>query len=90
MTAILWIAFLFYFILGLYIYFLNNLTFRLQYLLFCVAGIPYSEHSSYLEMKRFVQWLKPQKIIPTVNVGTLKSRRTMEKYFKEWKLEAGY
>lgn len=55
-----------------------------------IYGIPYSEHSSYLEMKRFVQWLKPQKIIPTVNIGTLKSRSTMEKYFKEWKLEAGY
>lgn len=55
-----------------------------------IYGIPYSEHSSYLEMKRFVQWLKPEKIIPTVNVGTWKSRSTMEKYFKEWKLEAGY
>lgn len=55
-----------------------------------IYGIPYSEHSSYPEMKRFVQWLKPRIIIPTVNVGTVKSRRTMEKYFKEWQLEAGY
>ncbi|XP_006879983.1 PREDICTED: DNA cross-link repair 1A protein [Elephantulus edwardii] len=55
-----------------------------------IYGIPYSEHSSFLEMKRFVQWLKPQKIIPTVNVGTWKSRSTMEQHFREWKLEAGY
>ncbi|CAO2585910.1 DNA cross-link repair 1A protein [Lemmus lemmus] len=55
-----------------------------------IYGIPYSEHSSYLEMKRFVQWLKPQKVIPTVNVGTFKSRKAMENCFKEWRLEAGY
>ncbi|XP_004631601.1 LOW QUALITY PROTEIN: DNA cross-link repair 1A protein [Octodon degus] len=55
-----------------------------------IYGIPYSEHSSFLEMKHFVQWLKPQKIIPTVNVGSWKSRNAMERYFKEWKSEAGY
>ncbi|XP_058045267.1 DNA cross-link repair 1A protein isoform X2 [Ahaetulla prasina] len=54
-----------------------------------IYGIPYSEHSSFLEMKRFIQWLKPQKIIPTVNVGNWKVRHEMERYFRDWKMELG-
>ncbi|KAM6390260.1 DNA cross-link repair 1A protein [Pluvialis apricaria] len=52
-----------------------------------IYGIPYSEHSSYLEMKRFVQWLKPQKIIPTVNIGDWRARSLMEKHFRDWMVE---
>ncbi|NXK91369.1 DCR1A protein, partial [Formicarius rufipectus] len=53
-----------------------------------IYGIPYSEHSSYLEMKRFVQWLKPQKIIPTVNIGDWRARSLMEKHFRDWMIES--
>ncbi|XP_072311843.1 DNA cross-link repair 1A protein [Eucyclogobius newberryi] len=49
-----------------------------------IYGIPYSEHSSFLELKRFVQWLKPLKIIPTVNNGRWETRKNMEKCFSEW------
>ncbi|XP_063388677.1 uncharacterized protein LOC134674513 [Cydia fagiglandana] len=44
-----------------------------------IHGIPYSEHSSFSELIRFVKFLKPKQVVPTVDIsGGVKS---VQKYF---------
>lgn len=47
-------------------------------------GVPYSEHSSFTELQEFVQFLQPEIIIPTVNVGNPQTRDRMKSYFRQW------
>ncbi|KAI3639293.1 hypothetical protein MIR68_002823 [Amoeboaphelidium protococcarum] len=61
-----------------------------------ILGIPYSEHSSFNDLKIFVQGLNNQvksadgrpvgvrKIIPTVNTSKAETRQEMQAYFSDW------
>lgn len=59
-----------------------------QYGKITIYGVPYSEHSSFTELKRFVQFLKPAEVIPTVNVQSSTKRNAMTKYFRQWLSES--
>ncbi|XP_066914790.1 uncharacterized protein [Clytia hemisphaerica] len=49
-----------------------------------IYGVPYSEHSSFEELKSFVSALKPKKILATVGIGNKETRDRMNEYFTEW------
>ncbi|XP_039285074.1 DNA cross-link repair protein SNM1-like [Nilaparvata lugens] len=55
---------------------------RLEYENVVLYEVPYSEHSSYTELQRFVQFTKPDSIVPTVNVNE-SSLKEMNKHFQE-------
>lgn len=47
-------------------------------------GVPYSEHSSFRELTMFCCALRIDRIIPTVNVGSAKSRDKMKQWCEKW------
>jgi len=54
-----------------------------------IYGIPYSEHSSFRELAAFIGSLDIKRIVPTVNVGSERSRQKMGNYFRKWEAEKG-
>lgn len=50
-------------------------------------GVPYSEHSSFRELTIFCSALRIGRIIPTVNVGSAKSREKMKMWIEKWEAE---
>lgn len=50
-------------------------------------GVPYSEHSSFRELTMFCCALRIDKIIPTVNIGSAKSREKMKAWCDRWAVE---
>ncbi|KAF2859633.1 DRMBL-domain-containing protein, partial [Piedraia hortae CBS 480.64] len=50
-------------------------------------GVPYSEHSSFRELTMFCCALRIDKVIPTVNVGSAKSRERMKTWCERWTAE---
>ena len=58
------------------------------HLCFLLLGVPYSEHSSYSELKEFVQFLRPGHVVSTV--GGASARKAAESQCRKWMNEKKY
>ena len=47
-------------------------------------GVPYSEHSSFRELSMFCCALRIGRVVPTVNVGSARSREKMKGWIEKW------
>lgn len=47
-------------------------------------SVPYSEHSSFAELREFVQWLQPSKIVPTVGNDRGPKTSSMLSMLRTW------
>lgn len=50
----------------------------------CVIGVPYSEHSSYSELLRFVELVKPKRVIPTVGNSSAADEKRILSHFHKY------
>jgi DNA cross-link repair 1A protein len=50
-------------------------------------GVPYSEHSSFRELSMFCCALRIGRVVPTVNVGSARSREKMKLWVEKWEVE---
>ena len=56
---------------------------RLQRGSLILYSVPYSEHSSFPELREFVQWLQPRSIVPTVGNDRGPKARNMISLLKD-------
>jgi DNA cross-link repair 1A protein len=49
-----------------------------------IYGVPYSEHSSFRELCAFACALRINRVVPTVNVGSAKTRERMRWWVERW------
>ena len=56
--------------------------------MFFCTGVPYSEHSSFAEMRDFCRFVRADRILPTVNNGSAQARSKMDAIFRSWMMQA--
>ncbi|CAN0096209.1 unnamed protein product [Lampetra planeri] len=54
-----------------------------------IYGVPFVDHSSRSELKRFVQWLRPRSLVPVAPATTRRSAAASEGILRKWLSDIG-